>query len=254
MKNIPNVGQKGLNSTCKPRHGSTIVAMLILFSHFIACNCSKNSSGDPHSNEHSSGGTISSTSSSSASTGNPGGGGNIPSNSIDIKADMLNPLANDNKSDLVKKRLEKYLAPNAGIAVDEQDQKGKTMLLSLASCMNVDQLPLGVQDEKNTKRQQAMIDVANALLNRGARSDIPDNNGVTPLLYMADHCVDTYKNKGTNIDRAKEIALLQKMLQTPKLVNTDAKFAYNNKSAYEIAQAAGDQEVLGLLKTAGINS
>jgi hypothetical protein len=72
---------------------------------------------------------------------------------------------------------------------------------------------------------------------------------------MVDHCVEIYsynKNQGGNINRAKEIALLQKMLQVPNLKNKDAKSLGSKQSAYEIAQKAGDQEVLGLLTTAGI--
>jgi hypothetical protein len=161
MKGIHNLIQKGLNNTCKPRHGSTIVAMLVLFSHFIACHCSKN----PSSGSHSGRGTGNSTSSGSISTGNPGGGGNILSNPIDITADMLKPLANEPFSKAVKVRLEQYLTPGSGIDVDQQYANGSTMLEDLAYCMSSYKLSTKKQSEKEVKMQQAMIDIANALLN-----------------------------------------------------------------------------------------
>jgi hypothetical protein len=168
---------------------------------------------------------------------------------------MLNNLTSELTTKPVKKRLEKYLFPNAGIDIDDKDTDGRTILCDLAVCMDILKLPVGVQNEENTKRQQAIIDIANALLNRGARPDIRDNYGQTPLLYMVSYCIAIYnhnKNGGKNINRAKEIALLQKMLQASHLANTDAKFFGSKESTYKTTQYVRDQEVLDLLTAAGI--
>jgi hypothetical protein len=171
---------------------------------------------------------------------------------------MLSPLDSGPKTALrsIKKRLEKYLAPGSGIDVDEKSKNNQTTILyDLLYCIDLNPIYRREQNEENIKRQQAVIDVTNALLNRGARPDTLDKFGQTPLLYMVSYCMGIYsynKKEGKNISRANEIALLQKMLQAHNLANKDAKFLASQKSAYEAAQDASDQEVLGLLIAAGI--
>jgi len=249
MKNISNSGKKGLHNISKPGYGSIVIAMLVLCSHFTACHCNKNHPNDSNSSEHSSGETNNNTSNGSTSTEES----SILSNSKDITADMLNTLSEILVS--IDSRIKRYLDPKSKIDIDKRDISGKTILSDVVSCMSNRQLPLGVKNEASVRRQQAMIDTSNALLNRGARPDIPNNKGYIPLSDMVDHCVDIHncnKNRAVRINRDKEIALLKKMLQTPNLINTDAKLLHHNKSAYEVAQAASDKEVLDLLTLFGI--
>jgi hypothetical protein len=207
----------------------------------MACHC-KNPSNDSHSSEHGSG-----------EEGNSTSGGSVSSN---ITADMLNSLAGDGQSELIKQRLEKYLAPGSKIDVDEQGQEDRTILYDLMDYMNQSQIHLKSSNKiTNAKRQQAIIDIATELLNRGARPDMPDIYNHTPLLEMVDHCVGlyTYNSVHGGIDRTKEMALLQKMVQAPGLTRTHLKSRLSNNSAYDYAQVAGDREVLALLTGAGIN-